>query len=138
MPRFTPITASQFALAFAVFLILNGCGVNKPIEPRMDPYSPSQVHMDSDELRRDTAVGTPNVHRDDFGILFVTLPVRSAIDKTLYVDYYVTWFDKNAQPLGERMGPRTITLDPNTPSSITVNSTSPRAVDFQIDLRYAR
>jgi uncharacterized protein YcfL len=132
----------QFASSLILFPLiagaLGGCGVNPPIQPRMDPYTPSQIHMDSDQLRSDTAVGTPNVHRDDNGILFVTVPIRSAIDKTLYVDYYVTFFDKNGQPIGERLGPRTITLDPNTPSSITANSTTPRASDFQIDFRYAR
>jgi uncharacterized protein YcfL len=117
---------------------LVGCSVNPPIQPRMDPYSPSQIHMDSDQLRSDTAVGTPNAHRDDAGILFVTVPIRSAIDKTLYVDCYVTWLDRNGQPIGDRMGPKTITLDPNTPSSVTFNSTTPRAADFQVDFRYAR
>jgi hypothetical protein len=117
---------------------LTGCAVNPPIQPRMDPYLPSQIHMDSDELRSDTAVGTPNAHRDDSGILFVTVPIRSAIDRTLYVDCYVTWLDRNGQPIGDRMGPKTITLDPNTPSSVTFNSTTPRAADFQIDFRYAR
>ncbi|MBV8781281.1 MAG: hypothetical protein JO353_07780 [Phycisphaerae bacterium] len=115
-----------------------GCSVNPPIQPRQDPYVPSQIHVDSEQLREDTAVGTPNVHRDENGILYVNVPIRSAIDKTLYVDYYVTFFDKNGQPIGQRMGPFTKTFDPNTPSSITVNSTTPRAADFQIDLRYAR
>jgi hypothetical protein len=117
---------------------LAGCGVNPPIQPRMDPYSPSQIHIDSEELREDTAVGAPNTSRDDSGILYVTIPIRSAIDKTLYVDCYVTWIDKNGQPIGDRMGPKTITLDPNTPSSVTFNSTTPRAADFQVDFRYAR
>ena len=117
---------------------LIGCSVNPPIQPRMDPYTSSQIHMDSAELRADTAVGAPNPHRDDSGILYVTVPIRSAIDRTLQVDAYVTWFDKNGQPIGDRMGPKTLVLDPNTPSSVTFNSTTPRAVDFQIDFRYAR
>jgi hypothetical protein len=117
---------------------LVGCAVNPPIQPRQDPFLPSQIHVDSQELRDDTAVGTPNAHRDDAGILFVTVPIRSAIDKTLYVDAYVTWFDKNGQPIGERLFVKTLTLDPNTPSSITVDSTTPRAADLQVDFRYAR
>jgi uncharacterized protein YcfL len=132
------IVAIHLILLPMSLALAGGCSVNPPIQPRMDPYTPSQIHMDSDQLRSDTAVGTPNVHRDENGILFVTVPIRSAIDKTLYVDYYVTFFDKNGQPIGERLGPRTVTLDPNTPSSITVNSTTPRASDFQIDFRYAR
>jgi hypothetical protein len=132
---------NSFEKSLAVLALtagMAGCAVNPPIQPRMDPYTPSQIHMDSDQLRSDTAVGAPTAHRDESGILFVTVPIRSAIDKTLYVDSYVTWLDRNGQPIGERMGPKTITLDPNTPSSVTFNSTTPRAADFQIDFRYAR
>jgi hypothetical protein len=127
-----------FLIAGPMLAVLAGCSVNPPIQPRMDPYLPSQIQMDSEELRGDTAVGTPNAHRDDSGILFVTVPIRSTIDKTLYVDAYVTWLDRNGQPIGGRLGPKTLVLDPNTPSSVTFNSTTPRAADFQIDFRYAR
>ncbi|WP_428940305.1 DUF1425 domain-containing protein [Fontivita pretiosa] len=119
-------------------LLLAGCGVRAPIEPRADPYLPKQIHMDSQRLRKDTAVGTPIVARDQSGLLVVTVPIRSAINKTLYVDYTVTFFDRNGNPIGNKLGPFTKTLDPNTPDSITVNSTSPQAADFQISFRYAR
>jgi uncharacterized protein YcfL len=129
---------SKTLILLPIAAALAGCAVNPPIQPRQDPFLPSQIHVDSQELRDDTAVGSPTPTRDDSGILFVTVPIRSAIDKTLYVDAYVTWFDKNGQPIGDRMGPKTLTLDPNTPSSVTFNSTTPRAADFQIDFRYAR
>ena len=119
-------------------LTLLGCDtVRPPIQGRQDPYVPAQVHFDSDTLRRDTAVGTPVVSRDQAGILFVTVPIRSAINKTLYVDYRVTFFDRSGQPVS-RLGPFTKTLEPNTPDQIQVNSTSNQAADFQIDFRYAR
>jgi hypothetical protein len=122
-----------------VTLMLVGCDyVRPPIEGRQDPYTPAQLHFASDTLRRDTAVGTPVVSRDDAGLLYVNVPIRSAINKTLYVDYRVTFFDKSGQPVGPRLGPFTKTLDPNTPDQIQVNSTSSRAADFQIDFRYAR
>ena len=91
----------------------------------------------SERLRRDTAIGTPNVARDENGLLFVTVPIRSAINKTLYVDYRVTFLDQTGQVVS-RHGFFTKTLEPNTPDQIVVNSTSPRAADFQIDFRYAR
>lgn len=117
---------------------LLGCDyVRPPIEGRQDPYVPAQIHFDSDTLRRDTAVGTPILKRDASGILYITVPIRSAINKTLYVDYRVTFFDGNRQVVS-RLGPFIKTLDPNTPDQIEVNSTSPRAEDFQIDFRYAR
>ena len=116
-------------------LTLVGCGVNPPKQPRGDIYMPSQVHVDSESLRVDTAVGRPVATRDESGLLHVTIPVRSAIDKQLHIDYWITWFDRNGQPIG-KFGPMPKTLEANTPDSITVVSTSPRAEDFQLDLRY--
>lgn len=118
-------------------LLLIGC-VKPPIQGRADPFVPAQVHFDSDQLRRDTAVGTPIVTRNESNMLVVTVPIRSAVDQYLHVDYSVTFFDENGVPIGPRLGPFTKTLNANTPDRITVNSTSTRAADFQIDFRYAR
>lgn len=123
--------------AFCCLLLLAGCGVRPPIEGRADPYRPAQIHFDSEQLRIDTAVGTPILARNESNVLVVTIPIRSAIDKTLYVDYRVTFFDRTGVPI-ERYGPFTKTLDANTPDQITVNSTSTRAADFQVDFRYAK
>ena len=119
-------------------LFLSACtGVNPPKQPRMDPYSASQIHVDSEELRKDTAVSEPIVTRDDSGnLVHVTVPIRSAINKTLYIDYWVSFFDRNGTRLSKIQG--TKTLQANTPDSIEFNSMSERATDFQLDLRYAR
>jgi hypothetical protein len=124
-------------LLIPLLMIFAGCSVNPPIEGRADPYQSAQIHFDSDELRRDTAVGSPILARDDSDLLRVTIPIRSAIDKTLYIDYRVTFFDRTGTPI-EHFGPFTKTLDPNTPDRVQVNSTTPRAADFQVDFRYAR
>ncbi len=117
--------------------LATGC-VKPPIEGRLDPYTPSQIHFASKELRDETAVGTPIVSRDDTGnILYVTIPVRAATNKELHVDYRVTFLDKNQQTLNQT-GWFTKTLPPNVPDSITVNSMGPRAADFQVDFRYAQ
>jgi hypothetical protein len=124
-------------VAFVVALVLAAGCVKPPIEGRLDPYSANQVHFASKELRDETAVGTPTVSRDEEGnILYVTVPVRAATDKELHVDYRVTFFDPNRQELW-KTGWFTRTLAPNVPDSITVNSTGPRAADFQVDFRYA-
>jgi uncharacterized protein YcfL len=121
-----------------LFVVGCGGGVRAPLEGRADPFVPAQVHFDSKALQRDTAVGTPIARRDQAGLLVVTVPFRSAINKTLYVDYYVTFFDERGTPVAPKMGPFNKTLQANTPDSITVTSLTPRAADFQIDFRYAR
>jgi hypothetical protein len=122
---------SSIALLGIGLLALFGCsGVNPPKLPRADPYTPQQIHVDSEQLRRDTAVGAPLVARDEAGLLRLTLPIRSAINKTRYVD-------RSGAPMS-KVGPITKTLQPNTPDSISFNSVRPGAEDFQVDLRYAR
>jgi hypothetical protein len=121
------------ALAFSAA----ACGVKPPITPQADPYDASQIHMSSDELRNETAVGTPLVKRDDVSnLLFVTIPIRAATNLKLYIDYRVTFFDINRSVINQTTW-FTKTLEPNVPDSITVNSTSPRAADFQVDFRLA-
>ena len=128
----------KISLSLVLTLLVFGCSyVRPPVEGRQDPYTPSQMHFDSERLREDTAMGTPVVTRDDSDLLHVQVPIRSAIPKTLYIDYRVTWLDRNGQVIN-RMGPFEKTLDANTPDSIQVNSTTPRAADFQIDFRYAK
>lgn len=117
-----------------------GCqtGVRPPVLGRADPFDAQQIHFASEDLRRATAVGAPLASRDDAGnILYVTIPVRSATNQTLYVDYRVTFFDQTGQQLSQT-GWMSKTLESNTPDRIVVNSLGPRAADFQVDFRFAR
>ena len=120
----------------STLLLLSACGVRPPIEGRLDPYQPKQVHFAESSLKHETAVGEPAVARDENGMVYVTVPIRSETNKELYVDYRVTFFDSNRQELW-KTGWFTRTLAPNIPDNITVNSTGPRAADFQVDFRYA-
>jgi hypothetical protein len=127
----------SLASVLVMSLVFAGC-VKKPIEGRADPFVPAQIHFDSENLRKHTAVGTPNMVRDAEGrLLYVTVPIRSASNLTIYLDYRVTFFDEIHQPINQT-GWFTKTLEPNVPDQVTVNSMSPRAADFQVDFRYAR
>jgi hypothetical protein len=124
-------------VASMLLLVVGGC-VKKPIEGRADPYPRAQVQFSSEDLRKHTAVGTPMPVRDPDGrLLYVTVPIRSASNLLIYLEYRVTFFDELDQPINQTTW-FTKTLEPNTPDQITVNSMSPRAADFQIDFRYAR
>ena len=117
-----------------------GCNnsVRDPIQPRQDIYhtsDPSQVFFDSFELRNDTAADTPTVFRDPAGLLHVTVPIRSVIDKQLYVEYRVVFFDHDHQEI-DRSPWRDKTLPANLPESISITGTNPRAEFFQVHFRY--
>ena len=59
-------------------------------------------------------MGTPHVSRDAAGILFVTVPIRSAVDQQLYVAYRATFTDENGNVV-DRTGWAPKTLPANTP-----------------------
>ncbi len=124
-------------LILSFLTLLVGCGVKPPMEGRRDPYGHTQIHFADRDLRNHTAIDTPIVTRDDSGnLLHVTVPIRATTDLRLYVEYRVTFFDANGQPLPSTTWfPKT--LEPNIPDRIQVNSVSPQAKDFQIDFRYA-
>ncbi|MEO6434423.1 MAG: hypothetical protein ABIP55_01510 [Tepidisphaeraceae bacterium] len=130
----TTVLFTGILLAGAIF---TGC-VKPPIQGRLDPYPSEQIHFASRELRNDTAVGSPIASRDEEGnILHVEVPIRAATNKELHIDYRVTFKNQNGQTLW-KPGWFTKTLAPNIPDSILVNSSGPRAADFQVDFRYAQ
>src|SRR5688572_20316558 len=113
-----------------------GC-VKAPIHARQDPYVPRQIHLASEDLRTHTAFSSPVLSRDDAGLLFVEVPVRAATDLQLYIDYRVSFYDRNGQQIYQTTW-MTKTLTPNTPDRLTANATTARAADFQMDIRYAK
>jgi hypothetical protein len=126
-------------LCLPLLATLYGCNTQPPIDPRQEVYAPKQIQLADEDLRRNTRFEPPRVTRDAAGLLFVTVPMRATINETLYVQYRATWLDENGQPL--KGSPTTWfdkTLNPRVFESITINSTSPRAEDFVIDVRYAR
>jgi hypothetical protein len=131
----------RFALAVPVLVGLIGCSnnyVRDPIQPRQDVYHSTdrvQIFFDSTDLRNDTAADTPSVIRDQNGLLHVTVPIRSVINKQLYVEYRVIFFDRDHQEI-DRSPWRDKTLPANLPESVIVNSTTPRAESFQVHFRY--
>jgi len=123
-------------LSLLILLALAGCNqLRPPVEPQSDPYLGKQIYLDSYQLKSDTAFGTPTRSRDPFGIMHVVVPVRSIIDKTLYVQYRVYFIDRNQNKVGE-IGWTDKTLTANIPDQIEFNSSNAAAEDFQLHLRY--
>jgi hypothetical protein len=127
---FTPI--------LTLFLLTTlGCGVRPPLEGRRDPYESPQITFASNDLKHQTAVGDPKVSHDSSGLLVVTIPIRSEIDKDLHIDYQVTFLDANGHKLQDT-GWYTKHFTSKVPDEITVTSMSPQAADFRIRFRWAR
>ena len=130
---------TRFLLSVPLLAALYGCNTQPPIDARQEVYAPKQIQLADEDLRRNTRFEQPRITRDPAGLLFVTVPMRATINETLYVQYRATWLDENGQPLpGSPTTWFDKTLNPRVFESITINSTSPRAENFVIDVRYAR
>ena len=135
----TVLKAMTLSIAVAAAAVAAGaCSprVRGPVEPREDTAAWPQIHLASRELQDRIAVRQPVVTQDEAGLLYVTVPVRNTTRRPMTIEYRVTFFDRNRVPIQETTWfPRTMT--PHTQQTITVNSTSTRADDFQIDIRQA-
>lgn len=113
--------------------------VPPPIQPRQDVYRPddrAQIFFDSTDLRNDTAADTPSVYRDAAGLLHVSVHLRSVVNRQLYVEYRVIFFDRDHREI-DRSPWQDKVLPANLPDSVTVTSTTPRAEAFQVQFRYS-
>ena len=111
--------------------------VRAPVEPREDTAGSPQIMLASRELQDRIAVRRPIVSQDEAGLLFVTVPVRNTTRRQMTIEYRATFFDRNRVPIQETTWfPRTLTA--HTQQTFTINSTSPQADDFQIDIRQAK
>ncbi|HEV8378214.1 MAG TPA: DUF1425 domain-containing protein [Tepidisphaeraceae bacterium] len=127
-----------FALTLLITASLTGCAVRPPIAGRADPYSRNQVNFADPDLANKTAVAPPMTERKN-GLLYVTVPVRSSVNRDFHVDYRITFFNENGVPIeGPTLWTSGPTLTANTPSYIQFNSITANAADFQLDLRYAQ
>ena len=126
----------KYALFGLLLLGLVGC-VKETIPGRADPDVRRQIHFTDPELANKTAVSPPIMERRN-GILYVTVPVRSARDRDFHVDWRVTFFNENGVPIEGPSSWSGVTLPANTPAFIKVNSTNANAADFQMDIRWAQ
>jgi hypothetical protein len=134
-----PRTVRHLILTAVALLPLAGCQprVRGPIEPREDLSPWPQIMLAERDLARRIAVRQPVVERDPAGLLFVTVPIRSTTQRPMTIEYRSTFYDRNHTPIFQSTWfPKTMT--PFTQDTISANSTSNRAEDFQIDIREAK
>jgi uncharacterized protein YcfL len=126
------------SVLLALSLLALAACAPEPIKGRADQYSPSQVNYSDQDLRDNTAIGQVKITFDESKLMHVDVPIRATTDIQIYADYRVTFLDANGIPLAPPTGWTAVTLAPNIFQDIQVNSSSPRAADFRMDLRDAR
>jgi uncharacterized protein YcfL len=117
---------------------LAGCSKTKaPYRVSADPYGRQQVYVADRRLSSLLRFEEPRVSYDEADLMHVALDVRAATNRPQIVQYRTTFFDRTGQELHASTW-RTVTLESNVPQTLSATSTTPRATDFQIDIRTAR
>ena len=80
----------------------------------------------------------PSVTRTANNLMRVTLPVRALSNEDLHVEYKVNWFDGAGQPILPDTSWATLRLEPRQPAYVAVTSSSPDAINYNIQFRWAR
>ena len=129
-------TLIKLVLGSAALAMIAGCTQPRPpIEPNAVQYGDyKQIYVDSYSLKQKTNIDEPpRVRRDQYGLLHVSVPIRSVIDPAFTLQYRVTFFDRDRQIVHVQDWTDK-PLTPNTPDIIQANSAVP-ADDFRMDLR---
>jgi hypothetical protein len=126
----------RYVFSALLIFMLAGC-VRGPIEPRNDPSFPPQITFANASLANMTAVSPPIMERRNGGILYVTVPIRSASNYDFHIDYRVTFLNQAGAPIYQSGWTGGTTLVRNVPSEIQFNSPNADAADFRLDIRYA-
>lgn len=128
---------NRITIPTLALLLIAGC-VKPPNPGRGDPYPAGQISFAEDQLQRLTAVGTPLVSRPpETNLLTVTVPVRSASSRRLFVEYQGLFFDDAGVEI-DRTAWMNKTLEPNVQDAVSVRSANPKASNFRVAFRYAR
>src|SRR4051812_10223929 len=123
--------------------IAAGCAQDPPPyrEGRAERYAPPQVQItgiNAEDLQYSTVIDRPQTWRGPSNVLYLGVPIRNTSEKVLHVQYQYNFLDAQGAPMPENIAWNRKTLEPGATERIKFNSTSARAADFQLNLRYAR
>jgi hypothetical protein len=124
------------SLLIVGLLVAAGCNheIQQPIQPRQDVNYNGQIFLDGTEIRNDIAASQPIVTRDQAGLLHVTVPVRSVINRNLHTEWRAIFYNRDHQEI-DRTPWQDKTLAANLPDQFSVTSTLP-ADGFEMHFRY--
>lgn len=133
-----PALAGLFGLA-----LLAGCqkGVEPPARGRADITDHRRIFFSKtyeNQLRESTAILEEHIGRDQYGHLTVTVPIRSAVSRTLYLEYMYEFYDGSGRRIEGPMGPIPITLEAGSPGTIQFTSVTQNADDYRVTIRFQR
>lgn len=130
------------ALTIASLTFFTGCkGVEPPARGRADVTEHTKVFFSTEQgqrLRESTAILGDRLDLDQFGLLTVVVPIRSAVDRTLYLEYQYELYDAGGRRVEGPIGWIPLTLEAGSPGTMQFTATNPQAVDYRVTVRFAR
>jgi uncharacterized protein YcfL len=101
-----------------------------------NPYP--KVTVTAKELYDGLAFNPATMTRTQTGMLAVSQPIRARANEPLMIEYRFVWLDAAGVPLSPQPGWVYKRLEPRIPETLSANSSSKDAVDYQIHVRWAR
>lgn len=101
-----------------------------------NPYP--KITVTAKELYDGLAFNPATVTRTATGMLAVSQPIRARANEPLMIEYRFVWLDAAGAPLSPPTGWVYKRLEPRIPETLSANSSSKDAVDYQIHVRWAR
>jgi uncharacterized protein YcfL len=118
--------------------MLAGCSKG-PIGGRADSAGVyPNVSISSLSLADKVRLNPANVSETEVGLARLTQPIRAAADAGLAIEYRVIWFDRQGRPIEPMMTWRFKRLEPRVREFIEAEASSREAVDYEVQLRWAR
>jgi len=130
-------------LSCLAFTLLAGCEskVFPPSRGRADVTDHRRVffsQMDKQYLRESTAILEENISRDQAGLLSVTIPIRSAAPRSLYLEYNYEFYDQTGRAIESPKSWQPVVLEAGSPNTIQFTSVTPQAADYRLNIRLQR
>lgn len=124
----------------SVPLVIGGCKADtSPIGAKYDEVGRyPNITLSQPSLQEALGFQEPIVTRTPENLMRVSVPVRARSDEELHVEYKPVWLDANLQPISPEMSWTPLRLEPRQPATITVQSTSPAAVNYNLQFRWSR
>ncbi len=124
------------AAALAVGLLV---GCTQPIAGQPDEVQVyPKITLSEEPLKMVLGFKAPIVTRTASDLMQVTQPIRARSDEPLHLEYRFVWLDALDQPIRPPMSWKHKRLEPRQPEFIQANATSPDAVDYNIQVRWAK
>lgn len=138
---------SILLIAAALLLVLlpvlaSGCHSTAPGAGRPDPYqapfNDPQITVIPQELRPWLGFQPARVEDDGAKPMQVQVPMRNMTERQYLLEYRVLFFDSAGMQLDPTMSWRFLPLDPKQNVRLSARALSTDAVDYKVEVRWAR